>query len=322
MPEELLTVMLSTYNHKDSFRAAIDSVLAQKTNFDFKIWILDDASNDGTTDIVLEYADKYPSRIIPIVNKINTKGAVLKEYIKKVTSKYYTFLETDDYWCDENKLQLQIDILENNPDCSMCAHNTLRKYIDFNKSEPYLKVKEGKYSLPEKRLTHGYIEPHTSSRIYRTACIDFNEVQDSDIIAYDVSTVFYFLTKGKMYYIDKIMSVYNYTGCGVFSSSSSYQNRYRAANGIYRLNKQLGFEYNYLLARFFATRLNLNFILSNGLKKCKNLVILDNMYQRILADFKNKYFADVDKKPVFSCKIPIGCKKRLCFELFREKDLC
>ena len=323
MDNDLLTVILSVYNHKETFKQAIDSVLEQKTNFNFKIWVLDDASNDGTSDIVREYAQKYPEKVIPFINRINQKGKHIRSVIRNIKSKYYTILETDDCWCDENKLQMQIDILENNPDCSMCAHNTIRKYTEYNKQETYIHASEGKYSLPDKKLTHKYyIEPHTSSRIYRTSCIDSKEIQDMGLIVYDVCTVFYFLTKGNLYYIDKIMSVYNYTGSGVYSASHSYKNRYKAALGIYNLNKQLNFKYNYLLARFFATRLNLNFILSYNLKTCTDNKKLELMFEKNLKSFFDKNLKLTDKKPIWKADIPVAPNKRLCVEISREKDLC
>lgn len=323
MIDNILTVLLSTYNHIDTFKQAIESVLSQKTNFDFEIWVLDDASNDGTTDIVKEYAKKYPKKIIPFIQEKNTKGRTTLEKIKDIRTKYYTILETDDYWCDDNKLQMQIDILEKNPDCSMCAHNTIRNYVEQKKQEKYLDSPEKKYTLPGKKLTHKYyIEPHTSSRIYRTSCIDWNEVENTNIIVYDVPSAFYFLTKGNLYYIDKVMSVYNYTGCGIFSSSTSYQNRYKAAYGIYILNRQLKYKYNYLLARFFSTRLNLNFILSYKLKSCKDTKKLEALYSKILTKFKEENLKIIDKKPILSYKIPISTNKKLCVEISREKELC
>ena len=60
MKKPLLTALIVTYNHKNHISKAIESVLAQKTNFDFQIWILDDCSTDGTSDIAREYANKYP----------------------------------------------------------------------------------------------------------------------------------------------------------------------------------------------------------------------------------------------------------------------
>ena len=172
--------------------------------------MLDDASNDGTTDIVREYANKYPEKITAIINPVNMNGRYIKEVIRQIRTKYFAILETDDYWCDENKIQTQIDILENNPDCSMCAHNTLRNYVNQNTTENYLNSPTKIYTLPKKKLTNRYyIEPHISSRVYRTSCINFDEIENKNLLVYDVTSMFYFLTKGNLYYIDKVMSVYN-----------------------------------------------------------------------------------------------------------------
>ncbi len=321
--ENIFTAILFTYNHKDTFRGAIESVLNQKTNFDFKIIVLDDASNDGTTDIVKEYANKYPERITAIINPVNMDGKYIREVIRQIKTKYFAILETDDYWCDENKIQTQIDILENNPDCSMCAHNTLRNYVNQNKTENYLNSPTKIYTLPKKKLTNKYyIEPHTSSRVYRTSSINFDELGNEKLIIYDVTSVFYILTKGNLYYINKVMSVYNYTQKGKYSSQTSYKNRYSAAKGIYELNKTLNFKYNYLLARFFATRLNLNFVTAFRIKNCKNTIVLDKIYKKILSNFEERYFGFYDRKPICLFKIPVGHKRKLVFELSREKPLC
>ncbi len=284
--------------------------------------MLDDASNDGTTDIVREYANKYPEKITAIINPVNMNGRYIKEVIRQIRTKYFAILETDDYWCDENKIQTQIDILENNPDCSMCAHNTLRNYVNQNTTENYLNSPTKIYTLPKKKLTNRYyIEPHISSRVYRTSCINFDEIENKNLLVYDVTSMFYFLTKGNLYYIDKVMSVYNYTQKGVYSSQTSYKNRYIAAKGIYELNKTLNYRYNYLLARFFATRINLNFVTAFKIKNCKNTIELDEMYQQILNKFEEKYLRICDKKPIISFKISIGKNKKLVFELSREKSL-
>ena len=68
---DICTVLLITYNHAPYIRKAIDSVLKQKTQYNFIIYIFDDASTDGTTDIVKEYANKYPNKIIPFVAQDN-----------------------------------------------------------------------------------------------------------------------------------------------------------------------------------------------------------------------------------------------------------
>ncbi len=68
MNKPLVTVLVVTYNHINTFEQAIKSVLEQKTNFDFKIWVLDDASTDGTSDLVRKYAKMYPEKVVPIIS--------------------------------------------------------------------------------------------------------------------------------------------------------------------------------------------------------------------------------------------------------------
>lgn len=315
----LVTVLLVTYNHIDNFDKAIQSVLAQKTSFSFQIIVLDDASTDGTSELVKKYKNIPNVKII--IREKNSNGYNTYWGLKEVNTKYYTILETDDCWCDENKLQMQVEIMENNPDCSFCAHNTLINYTETNRTRKYLNSKSRKYFFPPKRITKKYyIEPHTSSRLYRTACLNLSEINDKIIATYDIATNFYFLTKGNLYYIDKIMSVYNYTQKGVYSGLSSYQQRYKSAEVIKRLNKEFDYKYNYLLARFFSTRLNLNIFTYWCLKLSRNKVFLDNFYEKLLNSYQKNYLENWEKKPIVKVNIPFGKRKRIVFEIRREKD--
>lgn len=67
----LVTVVCITYNHEKYLRDALDGFLSQKTDFQYKIVIYDDASTDNTAAIIEEYALKYPQIIVPIYQKEN-----------------------------------------------------------------------------------------------------------------------------------------------------------------------------------------------------------------------------------------------------------
>lgn len=58
MNEPLVSICCITYNHEPYIRDAIEGFLMQKTNFPFEILIHDDASTDGTADIIREYEAK------------------------------------------------------------------------------------------------------------------------------------------------------------------------------------------------------------------------------------------------------------------------
>ncbi len=126
-----LTVYLSTYNQEDYVAEALDSILMQKTDFDFEIVAADDCSTDGTQQIILDYQKKYPGKIVTYFTNPNVGGC------KKLTNcidkglfrgDYLAYLEGDDYWLGEDRLQTLVDFLEEHPEYSRVSHN--RKVIN------------------------------------------------------------------------------------------------------------------------------------------------------------------------------------------------
>lgn len=121
-----LSIICLTYNHSSSLFQTLDGFVMQKTKFPFEVLVHDDASTDGTRDIILQYADKYPDIIRPILEEENqwSNGIAFdKEKIwPYVRGEYVAFCEGDDYWTDENKLQKQVDFLDSHPDSSLCFH--------------------------------------------------------------------------------------------------------------------------------------------------------------------------------------------------------
>jgi glycosyltransferase involved in cell wall biosynthesis len=118
-----------TYNHARYIAEAIESVMAQITNFDFELVIGEDCSNDATRNIVKSFQDKYPERIRVIYNEKNM-GPVLNclQVFKACKGKYVALLEGDDYWIDNKKLQKQADFLEQNKDYAMIHTDLLAYY--------------------------------------------------------------------------------------------------------------------------------------------------------------------------------------------------
>ena len=116
----LVSICCVTYNHQQYIHEAVNSFLIQRTSFPFEILIHDDASTDGTTDIVLEYAKRYPDIIKPIIQTVNQYkqgGLINPRFVfPKARGKYIALCEGDDYWTDETKLEKQVLFLENNPD--------------------------------------------------------------------------------------------------------------------------------------------------------------------------------------------------------------
>ena len=122
----LVTVVITTYNQEHYIRKAIDSVLAQKTDFDFEIYITEDCGSDGTRAILEEYAAKYPGRIRLNLRRENV-GISRNWYEGLCAAKgeFVCTLEGDDWWRDEHKLQKQADFLRSHPEYLAVSHTLL-----------------------------------------------------------------------------------------------------------------------------------------------------------------------------------------------------
>ena len=119
----MITVFLFSYNHSSFIEQAVDSILAQVTSFHFKIIICDDCSSDNTQSIIKKYKKNFPDKISLILRKKNLgyQKSILSA-LKESETKYAAILEGDDFWTEPNKLQRQVDFLENNPNVSLCTH--------------------------------------------------------------------------------------------------------------------------------------------------------------------------------------------------------
>lgn len=119
----LVSVCMITYAHEEFIREAIDSIVAQKTNFKFEIIIGEDCGPDNTRDICIEYQQQYPDliRLNLQQNNVGSQNNFV-DTLNMCQGKYIAICEGDDYWIDPLKLQKQVDFLERNPDFSLCAH--------------------------------------------------------------------------------------------------------------------------------------------------------------------------------------------------------
>jgi glycosyltransferase involved in cell wall biosynthesis len=251
---KLLTVILLTYNHEESIARAFDSILEQETNFVFDIFVLEDCSTDRTSDICRQYKAKYPDKIHLFLNERNL-GATqnYKQGLLKVKSQYHAFLEGDDYWCDKNKLQLQVNTMEANPDCVICAHRTLLKNLVDNKEE--LIPDQKKYpTITRYTIKDNIKSVHLSSRVCRNT-LDLSSVPDFMFL--DTEILSLYLTKGDMLFLDNVMSVYNWTGDGFWTRKSVKQQRLMDLKQRYAANNYLNFSCDF---RYFPRSNLLKFL--------------------------------------------------------------
>lgn len=120
-----VSVCCVTYNQERYIARALDSFLDQRTSRAYEIIVHDDASTDGTADVILSYAERYPSLIRPVLASENqySKGEdVFSLAWRHARGSYIALCEGDDYWTDPQKLQRQVDRMEESPDISLSVH--------------------------------------------------------------------------------------------------------------------------------------------------------------------------------------------------------
>ena len=113
----LVSVVVITYNQENTIAQTLDSILVQDIDFSKEIIVGEDCSKDTTREICVKYQEKYPDIIHLILHEHNQ--GLLKNYqsvLKACKGKYIAQCAGDDYWHDLNKLKLQVDFLEANPD--------------------------------------------------------------------------------------------------------------------------------------------------------------------------------------------------------------
>lgn len=119
-----VSVRSMVYNHEKYLRRCLEGFVMQKTNFKFEVIVHDDASTDGSQDIIREFAQKYPEIIKPILETENQyskhDGSIERIANGACRGKYIALCEGDDFWTDPYKLQKQFDALETHPECNIC----------------------------------------------------------------------------------------------------------------------------------------------------------------------------------------------------------
>ena len=228
-----ISILCSTYNHKNYIEDCIKGFLSQKTDLNYEIIIQDGGSTDGTVDILKHYKKLYPDKIELILNQKNVETNItsfhhiLSEF--KPKGKYIAFCEGDDYWTDEDKLQIQYDFLEANLDYSFCCH----RYNRLIKGELKDEIAHNFYSNQDLEISNELFfktwitQPLTS--MLRAEY--WNEVLvESKNFKYfrDVHLFYAYLQKGKGISLNRFMGVYRIHSKGVNSGKTTLENLHTA----------------------------------------------------------------------------------------------
>ena len=219
MKEEItVSVLCAAFNHEKYIQKCLEGFIMQKTKFKFEVLINDDCSSDNTVQIIREFEERYPEIIKPIYQTENqySQGVKIIEQVllPLAQGEYIAICEGDDFWTSENKLQLQVEAMQANPDCKMCLHKVQSYYENMQKEEFYPPFSIGTGAIESYKfveITNGYVFQTSSYFFDAKTFKEFaneNPAFSKNSPVGDVCSLLYFANKGPVYYIDKTMSCY------------------------------------------------------------------------------------------------------------------
>lgn len=210
MSDPLVSVLIITYNQEKMIGKAIESVLEQKMDFPFELVVGEDCSTDRTREIVAAYQKKHPE-IIRMITSDKNVGMMENDRrtFRAARGKYVACCEGDDYWCDPNKLQKQVAVMEADPAISMCFHNVFFRYNNRNRMEKQFKWRFRNRFYPASSVicVGGKFNKPVSVLIRREDYVDlpdwYYEAPSGDW-ALNLISAF----NGKIFYLNDVMAVY------------------------------------------------------------------------------------------------------------------
>lgn len=275
----LVSVRCITYNHEHYIAQALDGFLMQKTNFPFEVIVHDDASTDKTADIIREYEKKYPHIIKPIYqteNQYSKRDCSIGRIVNAACKgKYMSSCEGDDYWIDENKLQMQVDFLEKNSEYGMCytkANVYIQKEQNFRKG-----AIGAAFDNFDDLLLNGNRIP-TLTTVCRRELVDryWQEIQPGNKgwLMGDYPLWLYFAHESKVKFFNHVTSVYR-----VLEESASHS---RDINNLIKFEQSV-----YDIKIFFLNKYNLKYKI-----KINTQYIVEECISRLVKEY-DKHVAKI-----------------------------
>lgn len=172
--EPLVTVVMLAYRHERCLAEAIESVLMQRTDFEFELIIGEDCSPDGTREIALDYQRRFPEVIRVRYGESNVGGNLnSRRTVAAARGRYIAFCEGDDYWTRDDKLQRQVDLFRAEPTTNLVHTDFDRRIGDLvehdvrrNKGSPIAAGAEALAVLLEANAVV------TATSMYRASALD------------------------------------------------------------------------------------------------------------------------------------------------------
>lgn len=220
-----VSVLVLTYNQEKTIERTLDSIISQNTQYEFEIIIGDDASSDNTRMICQEYCDKHKN--VFLLEKAPNKGVVVnyRDCLRKARGKYIMGCAGDDWWHNDNKLQEQVDFMENHNNCSLlfggCTMYNLSTGVK-TVSQPIV----GIYSL-EQLLLHSPIAALTMCIRFSNEMFDVLKTTiDNHWGMEDLPMILYMASKGEVYCLKGNFATYCIQSGSISNASTIEKKEY------------------------------------------------------------------------------------------------
>ena len=212
-PKVSVTVM--TYNQKDYIGQCLESLVTQECDFKYEIIVGDDASTDGTSDIVREYTNKYPDIIVPLIHEKNLgPSGNFFSIVELAKGDYIAHMDGDDYALP-GKLQAQADFMDKTPDCNICFHRVKALFLDGTIKDDLIDYEKIKDGFERKDLLSIGSVGSNSSKMYRADLKkDLQEFRKFSSMMDFFANAIQIKDKKIMYVSDQLYGVYR-VGVGI-----------------------------------------------------------------------------------------------------------
>jgi glycosyltransferase involved in cell wall biosynthesis len=285
-----------TYNQERFIGQAVESVLAQETNFAIEIVIGEDCSTDDTRSILEVLAARHPDRIRLLLADHNRGGKLnFMETFRQCRGDYVALLEGDDYWTCSMKLQKQVDALDARRDWTICYHPAEIRYDDWRQAPALWPATAQK---PESTLVDLFAMDFipTNAVVFRNRLFGDFPPWFAEITMGDWPLHILNATYGNIGFLPEVMSVYRVHSGGFWSSKSHAEQMFAVMKMLTAVDHHFGGAYAQAIDE---CRLNVLKYVINEAKEAKDALqqvaefrsfhqrLLDE--HRVLRDFHNEW---------------------------------
>lgn len=305
--ENLISVVVCTYNQQDTIGRTLESILMQQCHLPIEIVVGEDCSSDQTLSVCQKYAKEHPDKLRILANNSN-KGPVKNYFdcILAARGKYIADCAGDDFWTDPQKLEKEVTILESHPEVTL-VHTDWRSFDENtgktspSPNRPFTSPFTDGQQMLEAIMTQTTVPViHLCTSLYRRSVI-VEALQADDYMfrnefgCEDVQLSFVMAQQGVIAYLPDVTMNYS-QGHESVSSSTNYEKVYRFTKQVTSLTYYIAQKYHitsphvktYFQQRSYAMlmcafRLNNRSMLQETLQLMKAWNVESNVLLRLLS---------------------------------------